>query len=383
MKYELIATSPFGIEAVLKREIEALGCRILSSEDGRISYIGNEETIVRSNLHLRTADRVYIKMGSFAAETFEDVFQGVSAVAWEEYIPIDGNILVEAISVKSKLFAVPSIQSVAEKALIARLSSAYGLGKNAKLSKSGAKYRLRVGLLKDACTLMLDTSGAGLHKRGYRTRNVAAPIKETLAAAMVQLSYWKAGRLLVDPFCGSGTIPIEAALIAKNIAPGLGRSFVSEDWPIIPPEIWKRVRAEAFHAIDHDAAPQINGFDKDLAALEAARENALNAGVEEAILFKRRDFTDDSQPPLEAYSIIITNPPYGERIGDQQAIRQIYARIRECMAADDTLSLYLITSDRDFEKNALGRSADRRRKLYNGRLQTTYYQYYGKRPETK
>ena len=271
MKLELIATATFGLEAVVKREIQDLGYKILKSEDAKITYMGDERAIVRSNLWLRSADRVLLKLGEFQALSFEELFQQTKAIAWEELIPIDGKFTVNGTSVKSKLRSVPTCQSIVKKAIVERMKEYYCVD---HFEESGAAYTVKVTLLKDNVVLTIDTSGAGLHKRGYRVCDVAAPIKETLAAAMVQLSFWKEGRLLMDPCCGSGTIPIEAAMIARNIAPGLNRTFVSEDWELLPPEIWKEERKKAFGEINYDADLQIFAFDVDPKAIEAALENS-------------------------------------------------------------------------------------------------------------
>jgi putative N6-adenine-specific DNA methylase len=303
----------------------------------------------------------------------------VSAIPFEEMIPPDGNFIVDATSVRSKLHATPSIQSVTEKAVADRLTSSLGMKKGERLAKTGAKYRLRMVLHKDEALLLLDTSGAGLHKRGYRTETVEAPIKETLAAAMVLLSFWRKDRALLDPFCGSGTILIEAAMIERGIAPGLDRHFASEDWGIMPAEKWKAARKAAYGKIGYGFDLDIRGSDISGEAVEAARKNADNAGVGEDIVFEAGDFTKIEKSSIAPYSIIITNPPYGERIGNEALATKLNTAFHNVMT-NKTLSLYVITTDDDFETDAVKRPADRRRKLYNGRLKTTYYQYYGKRP---
>ena len=374
MKSELIATATFGLEAVVKRELQNLDFKILKSEDGKITYQGDENAIAKSNLWLRTADRVLIKLGEFKALDFESLFQGVKAIPWEKFIDENGNFKIDATSVKSKLSSVPSCQSVSEKAVVSKLQETFG---EQRFSKSGADYTIKVSILKDTVTVTLDTTGSGLHKRTYRTRNVEAPIKETLAAALVQLTFWKEGRLLVDPFCGSGTIPIEAAMIGKNIAPGLDRTFVSESWPVMDKSVWSSERKKAYKSIKHDGDVRIKASDIDKKAVEAARENALNAGVDDCIDFKIMPFSKIEAE--EGNGIIITNIPYGERIGEEKELKRIYADMGKFFSENPTWSLFLITSDRSFEKRALKRPADRRRKLYNGRIETTYYQYYGKK----
>ncbi|MCR5482172.1 MAG: class I SAM-dependent RNA methyltransferase [Clostridia bacterium] len=378
MKLELIATATFGLEAVVKREIEHLGYKILKSEDAKITFLGDERAIVRSNLWLRCADRVLLKMGEFTALEFEDLFQQTKALAWEEWIPIDGKFTVNATSVKSKLHSVPACQSIVKKAIVEKLRETYAVE---TFEETGAEYTVKATILKDRVTITIDTSGAGLHKRGYRVRDVAAPVKETLAAAMVQLSFWRSGRLMLDPCCGSGTIAIEAAMAGRNIAPGLSRKFASEGWEAVPQTLWKEERKAAFEAIDYDAEVRIEASDIDKRAVEAARENAIEAGVDDCITFRIDDVAN--YKVRENSGIIIMNPPYGERIGEKDQIEAIYAAIARICKEDPTWSLFLITTDKDFEKKAMGRPADRRRKLYNGRLETCYYQYHGRKPEKK
>ncbi|MEE0180562.1 MAG: class I SAM-dependent RNA methyltransferase [Anaerovoracaceae bacterium] len=378
MKLELIATATFGLEAVVKREIEALGYKIIRSEDAKITYMGDERAIARSNLWLRSADRVLLKMGEFKALEFEELFQQTKAVAWEDIIPADGKFTVTGTSVKSKLHSVPACQSIVKKAIVERLGSFYCID---RFEETGAEYTVKVTILKDRVTLTIDTSGTGLHKRGYRVCDVAAPIKETLAAAMVQLSFWKAGRLLVDPCCGSGTIPIEAAMIGRNIAPGLNRKFASQEWDIIPPEIWKEERKAAFEAIDYDADIRIEASDISGRAVEAAIENAAEAGVDDCVEFKKMDMARLTAE--EEGGIIITNPPYGERIGEKKQIEAIYSAYNEFYRKNPTWSLFMVTTDKEVENKIFGRPADRRRKLYNGRLEVCYYQFHGQKPGRK
>ena len=378
MKLELIATATFGLEAVVKRDIEALGYKIIRSEDAKITYMGDERAIARSNLWLRSADRVLLKMGEFKALEFEDLFQQTKAVAWEDIIPADGKFTVTGTSVKSKLHSVPACQSIVKKAIVERLGSFYCID---RFEETGAEYTVKVTILKDRVTLTIDTSGTGLHKRGYRVCDVAAPIKETLAAAMVQLSFWKAGRLLVDPCCGSGTIPIEAAMIGRNIAPGLNRKFASQEWDIIPPEIWKEERKAAFEAIDYDADIRIEASDISGRAVEAAIENAAEAGVDDCVEFKKMDMARLTAE--EEGGIVITNPPYGERIGEKKQIEAIYSAYNEFYRKNPTWSLFMVTTDKEVENKIFGRPADRRRKLYNGRLEVCYYQFHGQKPGRK
>ena len=376
MKLELIATATFGLEAVVKRELEELGFKILKSEDAKITFSGDERAIVRSNLWLRCADRVQIKMGEFNAYEFEELFQQTKALPWEQWIPVDGKFTVSGTSVKSKLHSVPACQSIVKKAIVEKLKETYCID---KFEETGAEYPVKVTILKDRATLTIDTSGAGLHKRGYRTIDVRAPIKETLAAAMVQLSFWREGRLLVDPCCGSGTIPIEAALIGRNIAPGLSRNFISEDWDGISDNLWKEERRLAFEAVKHDADIRILASDIDPRAITAAQENALEAGVDDCITFEVKDIANLKTE--EKRGIIIANPPYGERIGEDREIKKIYNAFKKIANEDPSWSFFVITADKEFEKLAFGKPADRRRKLYNGRIETCYYQYHGQKEQ--
>lgn len=378
MNIELIATSTFGLEAVVKREVEKLGYNIIQSENGKITYEGDERAIVKSNLWLRTADRVLVKMGEFNAYEFEELFQNVRKIPWEKWIPVDGNFKVDCSSVKSKLFSMRSCQSVTEKAIVERLARAY---KVKHFKKSGASYVVKVTLLKDRATITLDTTGVGLFKRGYKTHAVAAPLKETMASALVQLSFWRDGRLLVDPCCGSGTIPIEAAMYEMNIAPGLNRKFASEEWDVIPTELWKEERKAAFEAINHDKDIRIEAYDINPEAIEAAKENAVEAGVDHCIEFKRMNMVN--MEAKEESGVIITNPPYGQRIGEQEEIQKIFKKLKRFTKDNPTWSLFMITPDKNVEKDVFGKKADRRRKLYNGDLEVCYYQFHGTRPPKK
>ena len=393
--FELIATATFGLEAVVKREIEALGYEITDSRNGRLTYKGDLRAIVRSNLWLRCADRVYVKLGGFTAKTFEELFQAARALPWEEWLPVDAHFSVTGSSARSVLHSVPACQSIIEKAIVTRLSGVYGVE---RFKKDGPVYAVRFMAQKDEFVLMINTSGPGLHDRGYRVKDVPAPIKETMAAAMVSLSFFKPGRLLVDPFCGSGTIAIEAAMMARNIAPGLSRKFDCSWWEQIPAELWKEEKAAAFRAIDNDAKFRIIASDLDPRAIRAAKKNAEEAGVDDCIEFKTADVKNIESvigdgPPLPdaagndsslldvdaEHGVIIANPPYGIRIGEAEALPGIYKALRAFLEDHPAWSLFLITSDKTFEE-AMGRPADRRRKLYNGDLEVCYYQYYGKRP---
>lgn len=381
MKRTLVATATFGLEAVVKREIEKLGYEILSVTDGKITYSGDERAIVSSNLHLRCADRVLLKVADeFTAVTFEDLYQQTRGIEWESLIPVDGKFTVKGSSVKSTLHSVPSCQKIVEKALADRLCDFYGVK---HLSEDGAVYGIKVSILKDVVTLTVDTSGEGLHKRGYRRQSVAAPIKETLAAAMVELSFWKKDRLLVDPCCGSGTIAIEAAMIGMNIAPGLNRNFVSEGWDIIDKELWREERAKAREAVDKDVRLKIVAVDISRRSVESARANAEAAGVAGSIEFRCADLNRhmlSGNPPFnEARGVIITNPPYGVRIGEEEEVQAIYETLHHFLETHKDWSLFAVTSDKDFEKKCLQRRADRRRKLYNGRMEVCYYQCHGEK----
>ena len=378
MKLELIATATFGLEAVVRREIENIGYKVLATEDGKVTFLGDEHAIAKANLWLRAADRVLIKMAEFKALEFEELFQQVKGISWEEWIPKDGHFVVNGSSVKSKLSSVPAIQSVAEKAIVNRLGEFYGVS---HFAKSGARYDIKITFLKDRVTVTMDTTGPGLNKRGYRKLIGDAPLKETMAAAMLELSFWNSGRILADPCCGSGTIPIEAALIGRNIAPGLSRSFASEEWEVIDKSVWKEERKKAFSEIDNDVELKIYGSDIDKNAIKIAIANAEEAGVLDDIKFEVKDIGAFDMEG--ASGVVVTNPPYGERIGDQESIDEIYRAYKRFFIKHPTWSLFAITSDKTIEKKAFGRPADRRRKLYNGRLEVCYYQFHGIKPATR
>lgn len=387
MRLELVATATFGLEAVVRREIEALGYKIIKTEDGRVTYLGDERAIVRSNLWLRSADRVYVRMGEFRATEFEELFQQTKALEWESIIPLEGVFPVVGGSVKSALHSVPACQKIIKKAVSVRLSEFYC---REMMPETGAAYRIRFIAHKDQFLLLLDTSGAGLHKRGYRVSDVAAPMKETLAAALVQLSFYRKDRILVDPCCGSGTIPIEASLIARNIAPGLNRDFASMRWEIIPEAVWKEEKRSAFEAADFDSSLSITGLDIDRRAVKAAASNADEAGVIDDIDFACVDMTGwtpgggiPKGVSPDDHGVVISNLPYGVRIGDRKANQKIYDHFGSLIKECPNWSFFLITSDKDFEKEVekiTGRKADRRRKLYNGTIETQLYQYHGARP---
>ena len=374
--FELIAPCHFGLEAVLKKEILDLGYEISLVEDGRVTFIGDDEAICRANVFLRTAERVLLKAGSFKAETFEELFQGTRNIPWEDFIPEDGKFWVtKASSIKSKLFSPSDIQSIMKKAMVERLKNRYGV---TWFPENGASYPLRVSLYKDMVTVGIDTSGESLHKRGYRTLTSKAPITETLAAALILLTPWNRDRILVDPFCGSGTFPIEAAMMAANIAPGMNRSFLAEEWRnVIKRKCWYEAMDEAGDLVEEDVQVDIQGYDVDGDIVKAARSNARSAGVDHMIHFQRRPVSAMSHP--KKYGFIISNPPYGERIEEKENLPALYREIGERFAALDSWSMYLITSYEDAQKY-IGRKADKNRKIYNGMLKTYFYQFMGPRP---
>nr|WP_312432344.1 class I SAM-dependent RNA methyltransferase [Lacrimispora sp.] len=364
------------MEAVLKREITDIGYEIASVEDGRVTFIGDDEAICRANVFLRTAERVLLKVGSFHAESFEELFQGTKAICWEEFIPQDGKFWVaKASSIKSKLFSPSDIQSIMKKAMVERLKGAYGAE---WFPETGSSYPLRVFLHKDEVTVGIDTTGDSLHKRGYRTLTSKAPITETLAAALIMLTPWNKDRILVDPFCGSGTFVIEAAMMAANMAPGMNRSFLAEDWKnLIPRKCWYETMDEANDLLDLNVKVDIQGYDIDGEIVKAARANAESAGVDHMIHFQQRPLTALSHP--KKYGFIITNPPYGERIEEKKNLPELYRQIGERYKALDAWSLYMITAYEDAEKY-IGRKADKNRKIYNGMMKTYFYQFMGPRP---
>ena len=375
-RYELLAPCHFGLEAVLKKEIIDLGYEISQVEDGRVTFIGDAEAICRANVFLRTAERILLKVGSFTAVSFEELFQGTKNIPWEDYIPQDGKFWVaKASSIKSKLFSPSDIQSVMKKAMVERMKSRYGVN---WFAENGSAYPLRVFLYKDQVTIGMDTSGDSLHKRGYRTMTSRAPITETLAAALLMLTPWKKDRILVDPFCGRGTFPIEAAMMAANIAPGMNRSFLAEDWKnLIPRKCWYEAMDEADELVDREASADIQGYDIDGEIIRAARANAERAGVDHLIHFQQRPVSRLSHP--KKYGFLITNPPYGERLEEKAALPAIYRELGERFAALDSWSAYVITSFEDAEKY-IGRKADKNRKIYNGMLKTYFYQFSGPKP---
>ena len=377
--FDLLVPCHFGLEAVLKREIYDLGYEITKVEDGRVTFEGDEEAICRANIFLRTAERVIIQVGRFKATTFEELFQGIKNLPWEEYIPEDGKFWVKkASSINSKLFSPSDIQSIAKKAMVERMKQKYH---KEWFKEDGAAYPVRIFLLKDEVTVALDTSGDSLHKRGYRTMTSKAPLTETLAASLIMLTPWRKDRILVDPFCGSGTFPIEAAMIAANVAPGMNRDFTAEEWTnLIDRKLWYECVKEAEDMIDTTVKVDIQGYDIDGDVIKAARENAKRAGVEHMIHFQQRAVADLSHP--KKYGFIITNPPYGERLEDKADLPELYTQIGQAYQRLDSWSMFLITSYTETEKY-IGRKADKNRKIYNGMLKTYFYQFLGPKPPKK
>ena len=375
-KFELIAPCHFGLEAVMKREIQDLGYEIVEVEDGKVTFAGDAEAIVRANMFLRTTERILLKVGKFKAVTFEELFEKTRALPWERYIPANGKFWIKkANSVKSQLFSPSDIQSIMKKAMVERLKSVYHVE---WFDEDGPEFPVRVAFMKDIATIGIDTSGISLHKRGYRQATSKAPITETLAAALIKLTPWHKDRILVDPFCGSGTFPIEAAMMAANIAPGLNRSFLCEDWKnLISRKHWYTVREEARDLMNLNIETDIQGYDLDGAMVKAARENAVRAGVDGLIHFQQQDVANLSHP--KKYGFLITNPPYGERLEEKENLPALYEKIGERFCGLDSWSMYLITAYDDAERY-IGRKADKNRKIYNGMMKTYFYQFLGPKP---
>ncbi|MBR5178544.1 MAG: class I SAM-dependent RNA methyltransferase [Lachnospiraceae bacterium] len=378
MEYEFIAPCHFGMEAVLKREILSLGLEIVQVEDGKVTFKGDESAFARANIFLRTTERILLKVGSFKATTFDELFEGTKALPWEQYVPKDGRFWVtKANSVRSALFSPSDIQSIMKKAMVERLKAKYEID---WFSETGADYAVRVSILKDEVTVGLDTSGESLHKRGYRKLTSKAPITETLAAAIILHTPWKADRLLVDPFCGSGTFPIEAALIGMNIAPGIKREFAAEKFSFLDKKIWENARNEAKDMIRHDIELNIQGYDIDIEIIQAAMQNAKLAGVADKIHLQAKDVRDLSSS--KQYGFIITNPPYGERMEEKKDMPKLYETIGKTFNKLGTWSYYIITGYEDAEKY-IGRKADKNRKIYNGMLKSYLYEFMGPKPPKK
>ena len=375
-RYDLIAPCHFGLESVLKSEITDLGYEVTQVEDGRVTFLGDAEAVCRANIFLRTAERILIKAGNFHAETFEELFQGTKSIPWEAFIPEDGKFwITKAASVKSKLFSPSDIQSIMKKAMVERLKEVYHIE---WFKESGQSFPVRVFLMKDEVTVALDTTGESLHKRGYRKLTAKAPIAENLAAALLMLTPWKKDRILVDPFCGSGTFPIEAAMMAAGIAPGMNRSFTAESWRhLIPARQWYDAVEEATELMNPDVDTDIQGYDIDDTMVSIARENARLAGVDKLIHFQKRGV--DQLSHSKKYGFIVTNPPYGERLEEKQNLPALYRVIGERFKSLDSWSLYLITAYEQAE-NALGLKAAKNRKIYNGMMKTYFYQFPGPKP---
>jgi putative N6-adenine-specific DNA methylase len=372
--FDIIATSAMGLEAVVAKEVRALGyeCEV---ENGKVMYKGDEKVIARSNLWLRSADRIKIKVGEFKVNTFDELFEKTKALNWEDYLSVDAEFPVSGKSVKSKLYSVPDCQALVKKAIVDRLKRKYK--QVSWFTENGPLFKIEVSILKDIATITIDTSGAGLHKRGYRIDQGEAPLKETMAAALIMLTNWYPDKPFIDPFCGSGTIPIEAALIGQNIAPGFNREFVSEGWNWFDAKIWDEVRMEAEDVAKYDQPLDISGSDIDHRMVDVARANSVEAGLGDLIDFKQMQVRDISTK--KEYGVIVGNPPYGERLGEKKMIEQMYKEMGQAFAKLDTWSIYMITSHPDFEQ-FYGKPATKKRKLFNGFIRTDYYQYWGKRP---
>ncbi|UXH44692.1 class I SAM-dependent RNA methyltransferase [Rossellomorea vietnamensis] len=375
--YTLIATAAMGLESIVAKEVKELGyeCQV---ENGKVIFKGDETAIARANMWLRTADRIKIFVGEFKAYSFDELFENTKKLPWEDFLPVDAEFPVQGKSVKSKLYSVPDCQAIVKKAIVERLRTAYK--RTSWLDETGPLFKLEVAIHKDVASITLDTSGQGLHKRGYRIGQGEAPLKETLAAALIQLTTWNPDRPFVDPFCGSGTIAIEAALIGQNIAPGFNREFLSEEWPLMPADVWEKTRLEAEDLANYDQPLEILGTDIDHRMIEVSKENALEAGLGDLVKFKQmqvRDFTSELE-----YGIIVGNPPYGERLGERKEVEKMYQEMGRAFEKLDTWSVYMLTSHENFEQ-CYGKQATKKRKLFNGFIRTDYYQFFGPRPPRK
>jgi putative N6-adenine-specific DNA methylase len=373
-KMTLVATATFGLEAMVSRELKWLGYTDQHTDNGRIYFTGDAEAICKTNMWLRCANRIYLQVGKFKAETFEELFQNTEALPWEEYLPVDANFPVDGKSAKSKLFSVSDCQAIVKKAIVERLKLFYD---KEIFPETGARYKIEVALQKDIATLSIDTTGHSLHKRGYREEVGDAPIKETLAAGLLYVSRWKPDRALLDPMCGTGTIPIEAALIGMNIAPGLNQTFDAENWKQMDKSLWKKTREDARSRINHDVNLRIYASDINYFAIKSAMENAKRAGVFDKIHFQKMDFRETSS--RYKYGFIITNPPYGERLSRDDDIVKLYKDMGNHFKTFETWSYYIITPHEKFE-SLFGRRADKKRKLFNGNIKCDYYQFYGPKP---
>lgn len=375
--YKLLATAAMGLESIVANEVKELGYETMT-DNGKVFFEGTARDIAKTNLWLRTADRVKLIAGEFEATTFDDLFEQTKAIEWEKYLPVDAEFPVQGKSVKSKLHSVPTCQSIVKKAIVERMKKAYH--RNAFLDESGPRFKIEVSILKDKVQLSIDTSGAGLHKRGYRVGQGEAPLKETLAAALIKLSRWSPDRPFVDPFCGSGTIVIEAAMIGQNIAPGYNREFDSEQWPWIGSKIWEEVRAEAEEQADYDQPLNILGTDIDHRMIQIAEENVIEAGFAGIIRLQQRQVTDFTT--TEENGVVIGNPPYGERIGEVEVIEEMIGDMGQMFSKYPTWSVYMLSSMEGFEK-LYGQKATKKRKLYNGFIRTDLFQFWGERPKNK
>ncbi len=373
-KIELIATATFGLEALVADEVRGLGYEVVSVENGKVTFTASPEAICRANLWLRTADRVRLKMGEFTATSFEELFQGTRALPWADFLPADAAFPVDGKSIKSALFSVPDCQAIVKKAIVEKMKSTY---KQEWFEEKGPIFRVEVALLKDVVTLTIDTSGAGLHKRGYRDHTGHAPLRENLAAALVLLSRWRSETALLDPFCGSGTIPIEAALIGLNRAPGMDRSFAAESWPLLPGALWKKAREEAKDRAKNGEILEIRGTDSDPDAVKRSRKNARLSSVDDVIHFQVQPLS--GLRSRHKYGKVVCNPPYGERLGDKPEIQQLYQTMGTLFRRLETWSYYILTAYPHFEKH-FGQRATKKRKLYNGNIKVNFYQYFGPTP---
>lgn len=373
-KIDLIATATFGLEAVVAQELKDLGYENVKTDNARVLFEADEAAICRTNLWLRTADRVLIRVGEFSVTSFEELFEKTKALPWPDWLPENASFPVNGKSIKSQLFSVPDCQAIVKKAIVEKMKQRY---KRSWFEEDGPRYTIEISILRDIATLTIDTSGAGLHKRGYRQLVAQAPLKETLASALILLSRWRADRVFIDPFCGSGTIPIEAAMIGLGMAPGLNRSFAAMDWPNIPKHLWEQAKEEALSLITPDAELRITGYDVDEEVLSLARHHARLAGVEKQIHFQRQAVAELRS--RYKYGYIVCNPPYGERLSELQEVERLYKEMHRIFDSLDSWSYYVLTSHPRFEK-FMGRPADKKRKLYNGRIEVHYYQYFGPRP---
>ncbi|ANU17329.1 THUMP domain-containing class I SAM-dependent RNA methyltransferase [Planococcus maritimus] len=373
--YKLLATAAMGLESIVANEVKELGYET-TTDNGKVFFEGTARDIAKTNLWLRTADRVKLIAGEFEATTFDELFEQTKAIEWEKYLPVDAEFPVQGKSVKSKLHSVPTCQSIVKKAIVERMKKAYH--RNAFLDESGPRFKIEVSILKDKVQLSIDTSGAGLHKRGYRVGQGEAPLKETLAAALIKLSRWSPDRPFVDPFCGSGTIVIEAAMIGQNIAPGYNREFDSEQWPWIGSKIWDEVRAEAEEQADYDQPLNILGTDIDHRMIQIAEENVIEAGFAGLVRLQQRQVTDFTT--TEENGVVVGNPPYGERIGEIEVIEEMIGDMGQMFSKYPTWSVYMLSSMEGFEK-LYGQKATKKRKLYNGFIRTDLFQFWGERPK--